>query len=78
MCGGLPPNGELADRVDARDERALARIFSTNNHPRHLPPDQCPHELAEPLIPQRPPKHHVRLNTVPNGVLSLFGYPTSA
>ena len=58
--------------------RATNGIFSTNNHPRHLPPHQCPHKLAEPLIPQRPPKHHVRLNTIPNGVLSLFGYPTNA
>ena len=71
MCGGLPPNGELADRVDARDERALARIFSTNNHPHHLPPHQRPHELAEPLILQSPPTHHLRLNPILNGTIRV-------
>ena len=68
MCGGLPRTRGLADCVDARDERALARSFSTINHPRHLPPHLRPHELAEPLILQRPPKHHLRLNPILNGV----------
>ena len=48
--------------------RATNGIFSTNNHPRHPPPHQRPHELAEPPILQHPPKHHLRLNPILNGV----------
>ena len=47
--------------------RATNGIFSTNTHPRHHLPHQRPHELAETLIPQRPPKHHLR-NPILNGV----------